>query len=437
MKSANTQLFLQHLNINKLNDMQQASLDAFKKHDNIILLSNTGSGKTIAFLLPLVLSLKKNKCTQALIVVPSRELAQQIESVFKSMKTTYKITACYGGHKREIEENNLIDIPEVIVGTPGRIGDHIRRKNIDGSTITMLFLDEYDKILEFGFVNELKFIYESLKEVKKQMLISATDLINLPEFINHKNVEKLNFLTDGNTENKISYKYLKTKENKTESLFELLCSIGAKQTIIFCNHRDSVERVNHFLKEKGIASVFYHGALQQNERDTALAKFRNKSIPFLVTSDLASRGLDIDNIRYIIHYHLPSTSEIFTHRNGRTARMDKSGSVILLLSPQEYLPDFIKDNISEVVLSNNIQLPPKSDWITVYIPLGKKNKINKVDIVGFFIQQGGLKKEDIGLIEVKDFHSFIALRRNKVKHTFYQLKDSKIKNKKAKLAFAK
>ena len=208
--------------------------------------------------------------------------------------------------------------------------------------------------------------------------------------------------------------------NKSDTLFKLMCHIGNRSTIIFCNHRDTVEDTCQHLKDNGIVSVFYHGGMEQRERDSALCKFRNGTSNVLVTTDLAARGLDIPNIRYIVHYHLPPTEDSFTHRNGRTARMDASGTVVLIKAPEEYIPQYInKDKVQPVVLKENLEIPEKPKWTTLFIAAGKKNKVNKIDIVGFFTKKGQLKPEDIGLIEVKDFFSFVAIRKSKAGYTLH------------------
>ena len=430
---------LANLKIDSLNEMQIASLEANKKDEDIILLSATGSGKTLAFLLPILENMKTgNKNTQALIVCPSRELAIQIEQVFKTMGTGYKITATYGGHKREIEENNLIEPPAVIVGTPGRLGDHIRRGNITVDSIATLVLDEFDKSLELGFLEEMKFIIDSLKNVRKKILTSATDASELPEFIGLKGPVKINFLTPGEETEGLAIKALHSNDkDKSETLFRLLCFLGNRSTIVFCNHREAVERTSLLLAEKGIYNEFYHGGMEQQQRDSALSKFRNGTTNVLVTTDLASRGLDIANIRYIIHYHLPLTEDAFTHRNGRTARMEASGTAILILSEDEKLPSYVNDKAEEISLPEETILPEKPKWATLFIAAGKKDKVNKVDIVGFLTNRGQLKKEDIGLIEVKDFFSFVAIRKIKMNHTLHLIKGQKIKNKKVKMEVAK
>jgi len=418
--------------------MQLSSLEANKANDSVVLLADTGSGKTLAFLLPVAQLLdKEKKVSQAMIIVSSRELALQIEQVFKKMGTGFKITCCYGGHLRETEENNLKQAPALIVGTPGRLADHIRRGNITTSHIETLVLDEFDKSLEQGFEAEMSFIIASLPNLTKRMLTSATEAVEIPAFVGLKNPVEINFLT-GEKSPALAVQMLRSDDaNKSTALFNLICSLGNRSTIVFCNQREIVEQVSNFLKDKGIVNVFYHGAMEQQERDVALCKFRNGTSNLLVTTDLAARGLDIPNIRYIVHYQLPTSEESFIHRNGRTARMEASGTAILLLAPQETVPPYILPEPSIIELPADLTLPAKPDWTTFYISAGKKDKVNKIDIVGFFTNKGRLKKEEIGLIEVKDFFSFVAIRKSKAGPTLQLIKEERIKNKKVKIEVAK
>jgi ATP-independent RNA helicase DbpA len=429
---------LSHLKIKALNAMQQASLEANVSNDDVVLLADTGSGKTLAFLLPVAQLLNKAKpVCQALIVVSSRELALQIEQVFKNMATGFKITCCYGGHLRETEENNLKQAPSVIVGTPGRIADHIRRGNIVTNHIETLVLDEFDKSLEQGFEAEMSFIVKSLAALKKRMLTSATEAAEIPAFVGLKNPIEINFLS-GKKSEALAVQILRSADtDKSNTLFNLICSLGNRSTIVFCNQRENVEQVSKFLKEKGIVNVFYHGAMEQDERDIALCKFRNGSSNLLVTTDLAARGLDIPNIRYIVHFQLPSSQESFIHRNGRTARMEASGTAILLLAPHETIPPYIQPDPIEIELPAQVSLPDKPIWTTFYVSAGKKNKVNKIDIVGFLTNKGRLKKEDIGLIEVKDFFSFVAVRKSNAGAALQLIKEERLKNKKVKIDIAK
>lgn len=429
---------LSRLKIDQLNEMQLAAIEANKKDQDVVLLSDTGSGKTLAFLLPVLQLLDPaSKKTQAMIIVPSRELALQIDQVFRSMATGFKATCCYGGHKRETEENNLLEAPALIIGTCGRLADHIRRGNIQTDSIETLVLDEFDKSIELGFQEELSFIMGTLKGLKKRILTSATDSLEIPDYIGLKANEVLNFST-GEKAEALAMKWVHSDEDdKIATLFRLICYFGNRSTIVFCNHREAVERTSGMLKDRGITNVFYHGAMEQQERDVALCKFRNGTSNVLVTTDLAARGLDIPNIRYIVHYHLPHTEDIFTHRNGRTARMDASGTAVLILSPDEKMPAYVPEDIEEIELPETAVLPESPKWSTLFIGGGKKNKINKVDIVGFLTNKGELKKDDIGLIEVKDFFSFVGIRKSRMSHTLQRVKNEKIKNQKVKIDIAK
>lgn len=436
----NQDQILERLKIKALNEMQLQTIQTLEKENNVLVLSSTGSGKTLAFLLPVLQSLKTDiKLVQALILVPSRELALQIEAVLKQMQTGFKITTCYGGHKREIEENNLVQPPAIIIGTAGRMADHIRRKNIDLSAIEFLVLDEFDKSLELGFIEEMQFILASLPAIKKRLLTSATFAVDIPNFLKMDDAVTLNFLPEQPTlaDQLRIHTILSPEKDKLQTLFNFICFAGNTSTIVFCNHRDAVERTSKFLSEQGIVNVFYHGGMEQRDRETALCKFRNATADILITTDLASRGLDIANIRNIVHFHLPIDEASFTHRNGRTARMHSTGNVYVIFSAEEKLPEYIQSVAQIFELPSQLNMPEKPKWSTLFVDAGKKDKINKIDIVGFLTQKGKLKKDDIGLIEVKDFISFAAVRKSKIGHVVELIKNEKIKNKKIKIAIAK
>jgi len=430
---------LQQLGFSGLNEMQDKAFETILKSKETLILSPTGSGKTLAFLLPIIFQLKaKNNATQVLVLVPSRELALQIESVFKSLKTEHKITCCYGGHHRSIEDNNLKQAPAIIVGTPGRIADHIRRDNIQLETITTLIIDEFDKSLEFGFHDEMSFIIGELRNLSKKVLTSATISIEIPDFLEADSWSIIDHISEQKDKDNLAIKFVRSHDkDKLKPLLQLICALGNKSSIIFCNHREAVERISSFLKENKIVSVFYHGALDQIDREIALCKFKNGSSNILVATDLAARGLDIAQIQNIIHFQLPGTEADFIHRNGRTARMEKSGQAILMLSPEEYLPNYISNQCSELQLSNDNKIPNYPEWETLFIAAGKKNKVNKIDILGFLTNVGQLKKEDVGLIESKDFSSFVAIKKTVVASTMKLVKDQKIKNQKVKIAIAR
>lgn len=428
---------LKRLNITALNEMQETAVQQGKLGHDILLIAPTGSGKTLAFLLPLLLSLKADvKGVQALILVPSRELALQIEQVFKQMGTPFKVNCCYGGHAVRVEKNNLAHPPAVLIGTPGRIAYHLENHNFDESFIETLILDEFDKSLEFGFEKDMSYIIGSLYSLKQRVLTSATKMEEIPAFVKLNKPVAIDFSKNIQIKPDLKLKKITSPAaDKLDALFKLLSKIGSKNTLVFCNHRETVDRISDLLFENGLAHDVFHGGMEQFDREKALLKFRNGSHKILITTDLAARGLDIPEVEYIVHYQLPYTEDSYIHRNGRTARMNAKGTAYVVLTPEEnykYLPE----DIQEEDLSKNYKLPQASDWVTLYIPNGKKDKINKVDIVGVFLKKGELEKDDLGLIEVKDSASYIAVKRSKVEQLLKVLSNEKIKGKKLKLEIA-
>lgn len=423
------------LGFTTLNDMQIKSLEAIRTFNNIVLLSPTGSGKTLAFLLPLLETLKLNiNEVQVLIITPSRELAQQIEMVFRNMGTTFKVNSCYGGHSLKTEKNNFILPPAVLIGTPGRLADHIRSENLSVSSIHTIVLDEFDKSLELGFQQEMSFIISRLISLKKRILSSATDLENIPKFTGIDNPFKLNYLLEKSNTNVLTVNIVKSiNKDKLYCLFHLLCTLGSGSTLIFCNHRDAVERISKHLSESGIINNYFHGGLEQTERERMLIRFRNGSSNILITTDLASRGLDIPDIQYIIHYQLPANEEAYIHRNGRTARMNSMGSTFLIFSENEKIPSFIHPGYKYFEVNEGMNLPAVPLWQTLYFGGGKKDKINKMDISGFLFKQAGLKKDEIGFIDVKDHHSYAAVKNELINSILIKVKGQKIKNKRVKI----
>ena len=425
------------LQIQEMNQMQKSTFQASENEKDIILLSPTGSGKTLAFLFPVLRNLQKDiSGIQAIILVPARELALQIEQVFKNMGTDFKVTICYGGHDKKIEINNLTQAPAVLIGTPGRIAYHLKNNNFEPKTIKTLVLDEFDKALELGFEEDMNFIISSLKNISQRFLTSATAMDNIPKFVGLDNEKTINFLKLGEAKPNIQLKKVITiPEEKLETLFKLICKIGNKRTLIFCNHRDAVDRISELLREKGIDRETFHGGMEQDERERALLKFRNDSTRILITTDLASRGLDIPEVESIVHYQLPPKEDAFIHRNGRTARMHAKGFAYLIMTEEENFP-FIKGNTPEENITENYRIPAKTPFQTIYISAGKKDKVNKVDIVGYLIKKGELSKEDVGIIEVKDTTSYVAVARNKVKDVLKKLANEKLKGKKIKMEIA-
>ena len=427
---------LKSLKIENLNPMQEASIRANSQGKDVILLSPTGSGKTLAYLLPLLQELKpENNTIQSLVLVPSRELALQIETVFKSMNTGFKTCCCYGGHPISDEKKSILgNHPAIIIGTPGRINDHLNKGNFNPDTIHTLVIDEFDKSLEYGFQDEMAEIIAQLPGLKKRILLSATDAEEIPDFTGLNETIKLDFLVPEDDSVRLKMmKVLSPDKDKLETLFRLLCTMGSSSTIVFCNHRDAVERVSEYLYSKGLYNEYFHGGMEQPDRERALYKFRNGSCHVFVSTDLASRGLDIPEIENIIHYHIPINEDAFIHRNGRTARWDAEGTSYIILNEDETLPAYVTDEPEVFELPSKTARPAQPLWVTLYIGKGKKDKVNKIDIVGFLYKKGKLTKEDVGQIDVKEHFAFVAIRRSKLNQTLNLIQGEKIKGMKTKI----
>jgi ATP-dependent RNA helicase DeaD len=428
-----------NLGIEKLNEMQVSAEEAILNDANILLLSPTGSGKTLAFLLPIFQMLQEQiNQVQCLILVPSRELGLQIEQVWKKMGTNHKVNVCYGGHSIETEIKNLSQPPALLIGTPGRIADHIDRGSFKTDTIETLILDEFDKSLQLGFHEQMSFIIQRLPKLNKRVLVSATSDIEIPKYTRVVNPTILDFIPTEQEKTNLTSKLVISKEkDKLNSLFNLICSLKSQQAIVFCNHRDAAERISDALNEKSIYATYYHGGMDQDERERALIQFRNGSVSYLITTDLAARGLDIPEMKHVIHYHLPAKEDEYTHRNGRTARMLASGTAYIIIHESEKKLDYIDYNMSVLNVDGATTLPKAPEFQTIYISGGKKTKLNKIDIVGFFSQKGKLEKGDLGLIEVKDFISFAAVKSKKVKELLLNIREEKMKGKKFKIEVAR
>ena len=422
---------LENLKIEQLNPMQEAVGRAYGECRSLIVLSPTGSGKTLAFLLPLVQRLSATtEEVQAVVLVPSRELALQIEGVFKAMNTGFKVMSCYGGRPAMDEHRTMKSLkPSVIIGTPGRMNDHLHKENFGVEQIRTLVIDEFDKCLEFGFHDEMSEVIAQLPALQKRFLLSATDAAEIPEFTSLNHTVRLNFLNGESLPSARikSYTVTSPAKDKLDTLARLLCMLGDRSSVVFCNHRESVERVSHYLTGQKIQNVMFHGGMEQPDRERALYKFRNGTCPVLVATDLASRGLDIAEVDNVVHYHLPVDEEAYTHRNGRTARWTAHGSAYLLLHTEEQLPAYLPADTPQLGLPEQTPPPPRPLWTTLYIGKGKKDKVSKGDVVGFLCKQGGLAGTDIGQVDVKDRYAFAAVRRDKARQALSLIRGEKLK----------
>ena len=427
------------LGIDYLNPMQQEMQQMVRREHQLVLLSPTGSGKTLAYLLPLLQLLDSTQdMLQALVLVPSRELAIQTVDVVKRICSEARVLACYGGRPAMDEHRQIIGLrPHLIVATPGRILDHIHKQNITPSTVLYLVIDEFDKSLELGFQEDMKAIISELTSVGRCILLSATDSPSIPDFVG-TDYCRLSYLDDDEpVSSRINIRcVLSSEKDKLSTLKGLLCTLGTQKNLVFANHRQSVERIGTYLSSEKIMADIFHGGMEQRNRERALYRFMNGSCNVFVCTDLASRGLDIPDVDNIIHYHLPIDEESYIHRNGRTARWDNVGNVFLILGPEETLPPYAELTDGEFALPKSLPLPSMPLWATIYIGKGKKDKISRGDILGFLTKIGGLEGRQIGRIDVLPQWSYVAVERRAVKALLSHIKGQKIKGIKTIFALA-
>lgn len=427
----NQKEILAKLGIDELNEMQKSAQAVIFDNAESIIVSPTGTGKTLAFLLP-VLSLLNPGLdeVQALIVVPSRELALQIEQVIRNIGSGFKANAVYGGRSGSKDKIELSHPPAILVATPGRLADHLRRKTVDLSRTKILILDEFDKSLEIGFENELREIMQALPHLEKKILTSATQKASIPDFIQITSPEYLHF--ESEDESKLSLKLIETTEDKKpESLKNLLYYLGTGNGIIFCNFKDTIQNVSGYLADHEIRHATFFGGMDQKDREHSLIKFRNGTHRLLLATDLAARGIDVPELDFIIHLELPMKEDEFTHRNGRTARMHSTGTAYILKSKSQRLPDFIDAEPFEIPFA---EAPPETLWETLFIGGGRKDKISKGDIAGLFFKEGNLKKGQLGEIELKQDCAYAAVPFAEAEHLVNTLNNSRLKRKKVRIS---
>ncbi|MGB0851570.1 MAG: helicase-related protein, partial [Bacteroidia bacterium] len=376
-------------------------------------------------------SINPNKAeVQGLIIAPTRELAIQIEQVLRDMGTGYKTNVVYGGRSGSQDRRDMETRPAILVGTPGRVADHLRRGAFDTSYIQMLVLDEFDKSLEIGFEGEMIEILDSLPHLKKKVLTSATQEFKVPAFVGLNNPGRINYLHEA--VQKLEVKKIVVNHDLLEGLSDSLKAIGNKPGIIFCNYKDTIAGISEFLTSKNISHGLFYGGLEQKDRERALIKFRNGTHQLLLATDLAARGIDVPEIKFIIHYELPHREQEFTHRNGRTARMNSDGTAYVLARKNSLVPEYMPD-LEDANLAGGKELKP-SEWTTLYITGGKKDKVSKGDIAGLMMKQAGLKPYEVGRIEIKLDCAFVSVHKTKLKQAISKTNNTRIKKKKVRVS---
>jgi superfamily II DNA/RNA helicase len=426
------QEILEKLKIYTLNPMQEEALEVIENNANTILLSPTGTGKTLAFLLPLIARLDpKSKEVQALIIVPSRELAIQTEQVIRNMGSGYKANAIYGGRSIAKDKIELKHTPSILIGTSGRLFDHFEQGRFTTEEIKTLIIDEYDVTFEVGAGGEMKKIMSHLPNITKRILTSATQGTSRPNYFKMANPVVLNFINEKASSKLVVKTILSPSKNKHNTIVALLNQLESDPVIVFCNKKERIEDLSRFLDKRDVTHTCFYADMEQRDRDRALIQLRNGSVSILIASDLASRGIDIPEMKHIIHYEIPDTYKAYTHRNGRTARVNAKGTAYLIKGDGEVFPEFIEKSKIETISTTKERKP--NFWTTLFISGGRKDKISKGDIAGLFFKQGEINKDQLGVIELKQDCAFVAVPVSIANQLIEKLNNTRLKKKKVRV----
>jgi len=408
---------------------------------DLIAQAKTGSGKTAAFSIPIIESLdKKDFETQALILTPTRELANQVaEQIRKLVRhiPNIKVLTLTGGVPYKAQVESLKFKAHIIVGTPGRVLQHLFETKIRFPKLNCLVLDEADKMLDMGFYDDILKIIEELPSKRQTLLFSATYEENIKSLSENITNEVI-FLKDDtpHTLKTINQKFFQINDQqKVEFIPYFIDSSEAKSTLIFCNTKVDCELLADRLEDIGVDVLVLNSNLDQKQRDEILILFSNKSYPILIATDIASRGLDIDDIDLVINYDLARDIHTHKHRIGRTARAQKKGLAISFFTQEDieqksFLMDEFNIDLEDVLdLEKKSSYEIDSDFRTIYLNSGKKNKIRAGDILGALTAAIGLHKDDIGKINILPFCSYVAVKKEVLGKTLAGLKKHKVKGK--------
>ena len=464
---------ISELGYTSLTPIQAESIPLLLEGRDLIGQAKTGSGKTAAFTLPLlqkisirISDLQRDTALQALVLCPTRELCDQVTREIRKLgrkQIGLKVIALSGGVPMGPQFAALEKGVHIAVGTPGRVLDHLQKRTLDLRKVQTLILDEADRMLDMGFEEEMEKILEQIPDSRQTVFFSATfpqkiknltaryqkdaAIVQIIEETEVKpDIEQLYFpveLTDEKT-------YLFT--DKLKLLLWILAERNPESCILFVNFKVNANEVFTELKRMGISAGVLHGDLEQPERDSVMARFRNQSVRILIATDVAARGLDVTNLDLVINFDLPKDPEIYTHRIGRTGRAGKTGTAISFLTPGEEkkmeaialktgfeihpgeAPALTSETLSD--LKSKVSMPAK--MMTLFIAGGRKNKMRAGDLLGALTgEAGGLKSENVGKIEIHDYFSYVAISQSMAKIALDRLQDGRIKGKRFRVEYAK
>lgn len=462
---------LKNLGFEKPSEVQQEVIPYILDKKDLVVKSQTGSGKTASFGIPLceLVNVEENK-VKALILVPTRELAIQVKEDISNIGRLKKVrcAAIFGKQPFNEQIRELKQRVHIVCGTPGRVIDHIERGNLNTNDIDFVIIDEADKMLNMGFIDQITDVLDKLPQSKNTALFSATIPKEIEGLYSNymNNPAVLNIKSKVFNRDKISEKYFNVdREEKFKYLLKSLYAFTDESAIIFCNTKDSVRNLSSLLKKEKISVKELHGDMDQKDRLATMENFKNKEFKVLVATDVAARGIHINHITNVFNYEVPIEKESYVHRIGRSGRGDKKGLAISLVSKGERrflneIEEYINYSIEEANLpeyeeiiegrkrffesqkndynnKTNVKKNIHNEVTKIHITAGKKKKIRNIDIVGAFSNLEELTGEDIGIIDVQDGHSFVDILNGKGNLILKRYKEIKLKGKVAKLSKAK
>ncbi len=433
---------LNQLDYETMTPIQEATIPLLLDRKDIIAQAKTGSGKTAAFGIPTVDSIDTTSYNpQALILSPTRELADQVAKELRRLaryRENLKIITLCGGTAMAPQISSLNRGAHIIIGTPGRLQDHLSRETIELKEIKKLVLDEADRMLDMGFYDEIKKIISNLPRDRHSMLFSATYPTNIEklakEILKEPTMIEVDTILRDSAIEELAFEV--SHDSKQDTLLSILKSYKPQRAILFCNTKAETIEVADFLQDRGFSASDLQGDLDQRERNETLLKFANGSTRVLAATDVASRGLDVKDISLVINYDIPYKSDTYTHRIGRTARAGRDGIAITLLTHRgrEKLQEFSTEikylSLSKLRVDNRYSM--EADYTTISISGGKKSKLRPGDILGTLIKEIGIPVEHIGKIDIFEFFSYVAIKNRSLSKAVDGLKKAKIKKRKFK-----
>ena len=436
---------LESLDYHSMTEIQAKSLPPILEGKDIIAQGKTGTGKTAAFGLGLLQKLNvKRFRVQTLILCPTRELADQVSKEIRRLARTVhniKVLTLYGGVPFGPQIGSLEHGAHIIIGTPGRIEDHLRKGTLSLDDVELLILDEADRMLDMGFQDSIDNIINQAPTDRQTLLFSATFPDNINSIAKRILVDPVTVKVESTHSNSTIAQYFYKVENNEDRMLALrllLLNYQPESSIVFCNTKREVQDVSEELKNRGFSAISLHGDLEQKDRDQALIRFSNKSASILVATDVAARGLDIDNLSAVFNFHIAHDQEIHIHRIGRTGRAGSKGLAFSFYTRKDsHRIALIEDDLDRTITAAELpssevldNQPIESTMITLRIEGGKKQKIRPGDIVGALTGKDGIQGTQIGKIQVSDNWAYVAVERSSIKLAFKKLSEGKLKGRK-------